>query len=662
MKYCFLLLVASALFYFVLAKDDQIDALFKLNKLKDLGLISEAEYKTTKNELIQSYLGLNTNQRRISSLSHNNTVTITPQVSWLLRQFVLGMPRSYDDTVPYTGDSFWHTKKYITKGAFSPFGDQLAFDDQIAIQERALTHAGLNLYDGGVWSIALALSGCSQYVDMYNRGVLYPSSTGANPQVDGLISIRANKPEYFYGPDQVPGPSLEKITLAGNMTQVSNSDPTCCGLCCEQVSTHEIPGSYYYRMIGPTYRMLDPLGGNYGWTWKAPPAGPNNDTSTKWNLAGIIHWNDWKPITGENVWGAILAPLQVMWIKNCTNITKFSTFKEAPGEVQLALSVVPALKALKSPLGSMYHCPKGTEMFPADPSEETNVSNENNFSAYASFKVFKYILDTFAQGSSDPVISSASTLLDDLIKGLDAWFGKYLLSTKPIDGEYVVYQGGHVTFDGVFLPQDGPQAFAVDCQTWGLTVVGQKVFDGAYGDGQAMKVWRATKSLAGYYVGGELAGVGYTVSVENGTTNNTGKNKIWSGEWSWGAVNLCRKLAKEYRAVGRDDFADELESDMKSMISLMSKPMVPCEDGTWCGGGLVQVDGSYLYANDRFFIPWGWYANPIGATSSTAWAVMNDYLYNPFELGGGPNSIWIDKVCNSTAPYSLHAARYFGWI
>jgi len=655
--------------------DAQIEALFKLNKLRDLGLVSDNEYTSTKEELLRTYLNLDKPIAHGTKAVRNGlfapyevyrgpgkmNVTMTPQVQWLLKQFNLGMPRSYDDVVPYTGVSFWHTAKYIEKGAFSPYGEELPFDSQIAIQERALTHSGLNLYDGGVWSIALCLAGVFEMVDVYNRGVLFPSSTGANPTVDGLISIRAIKEDYFYGKDKVNGPSLDKVTLPGNMTLVSLQDPTCCGDCCDQTSTHEIAGGYYYRMIGPTYRMFDPINGNYGWTWKAPPAGPNNDTSTKWNLAGIIHWNDWKPITGENVWGIILAPLQVMWIKNCTNITKFSTFKDAPGEVQLALSVVPALKALQTSLGSVYHCPKGTQMFPADPSEETNVSNENNFSSYASFKVFKYILDTFAEGSSDTVISAASKLLDSLVKGLEQWFSSKLLSAKQIDGEYVVYQGGHVTFDGTFLPQDGPQAFAVDCQTWGLTVVGQKLFDTAYGAGKAMEVWRATRRLAGYYINGEIAGVGYTVIATNDSVNNTGKNKIWSGEWSWGAVNMCRKLGREYLTAGRADLAAELAADEKSMIKYMQQPMTPCHDGTWCGGGLVQIDGSYLYANDRFFIPWGWYANPIGATSSTAWAVLNDYKYNPFEIGGGPNSTWVQLKCNGTAPYADHAARYFGW-
>merc|ERR1711988_445392 len=133
--------------------------------------------------------------------------------------------------------------------------------------------------------------------------------------------------------------------------------------------------------------------------------------------------------------------------------------------------------------------------------------------------------------------------------------------------------------------------FAVDCQTWGLTVLGQEFVDSTFGQGTAYNIWQTTKKLAGYYTpSGELGGVGYTVYEGNSSI----PNPIWSAEWSWGAVNMARKLAYEY-----------------------------------------QEAGSYVYANDRFFIPWGWYANPIGATCSTAWAVMQRMNFNPFVLGGG---------------------------
>ena len=43
---------------------------------------------------------------------------------------------------------------------------------------------------------------------------------------------------------------------------------------------------------------------------------------------------------------------------------------------------------------------------------------------------------------------------------------------------------------------------------------------------------------------------------------------------------------------------------------------------------------AYLYANKRFRIPFGWWANPVPSLASTAWSVMADKNFNPFILGG----------------------------
>ena len=51
----------------------------------------------------------------------------------------------------------------------------------------------------------------------------------------------------------------------------------------------------------------------------------------------------------------------------------------------------------------------------------------------------------------------------------------------------------------------------------------------------------------------------------------------------------------------------------------------------------TNVDGSvaYLYANERYFIPWGWWANPIASLASSAWVILIDNDFDPFVLGGG---------------------------
>jgi len=660
----------------VFAQDVHVDRLFKLEKLKDLGLLNEIEYSQRKQSILDDYLGVplssstpkyeyyrevvDTPSARNSSTNTtvwNMPIVWTPQVDWLVSIIDNGMPKSYSDVLPYAGGQlYWKSKNYVASGAQNYNGTRIPFDDMVAIQERALTHVGLNLYDAGVWSVALSVSGLSGLADMYHANVLYPSGTGANPQVGGLKSVRAWEPNpdpdhppdpFYYGRDKVKNTDLPKVKMPGNVTFIMMKEGCTCPSsgCCEQVGVPSIPGNYFYRMIGPTYLMYDPLDGKYGTKWRATPAGPNPDPAQYWNLAGAIHWNDWKPITGENVWGAILGPMQVLFLKNCSHIEKFATWATAPFEVQLAISILPAAQALQSPLGSMYHCPLGTKMYPPDDEEETNVSNENNFSAWASFQSLYIVLDNYYTGG-DPDLDAAKQTVGKLIKGLESWFATYLLPA-PINGKNVISQGGHVTFDGQYKFQEGAQAFAIDCQTWGLLVLGSKRFDAAYSSKgvTAYGIWQDAKTLGGYYINGKLAGVGYTVSETPGAETD-----IWSGEWTWGAIFMARKLAREYRAAGKTEWADSLEQDAQSMVSLLTTEVIPDKDGVWASGGLVQIDGSYLYANKRFFIPWGWYANPIGATSSTGWAVLNDFDFNPFVLGGGANTTFWQTQCAANPP------------
>lgn len=43
---------------------------------------------------------------------------------------------------------------------------------------------------------------------------------------------------------------------------------------------------------------------------------------------------------------------------------------------------------------------------------------------------------------------------------------------------------------------------------------------------------------------------------------------------------------------------------------------------------------AYYYANRRYRIPFGWYANRIDSLCSNAWAIMVANRFNPFALGG----------------------------
>jgi hypothetical protein len=58
---------------------------------------------------------------------------------------------------------------------------------------------------------------------------------------------------------------------------------------------------------------------------------------------------------------------------------------------------------------------------------------------------------------------------------------------------------------------------------------------------------------------------------------------------------------------------------------------------------------AYYYANKRYQIPFGWYANPIDSLCSTAWSLMIDNGFNPFMLGGSyTNTVTFSKGVMTT--------------
>ena len=575
----------------------------------------------------------------------NTSLPYPDNLQWCLSIFNRGwgLPTSYIDVLP-NGQVYWATKTYLEMGAFTDSGKRADLDSIIAIQERTLTRYGLNLYDAAVWEIALTLWGRHDVATVYERNVLYTSTTGPagrkNGNPGGIVNLRADSDDYQYGVTKQSGSALKTITYPGNIThftQGTDGEPSKTG-----VKTG--PGAMYYRIIGPNYQMIDPLNGHYGNSWKYP--WPNYDETTKWNTYGLIHFNDWKPITGENVWSSMLGPIQSLGLATNNNMSNttcgnpghvpnlactWEDYDHVPPAVQLGITVLPGLEALGSAMGSLYHCPWGSKIFPPDPSEGENVSNENNFSAYASLKLlYETLMNYTGCTSPDPLISYGCTTSKKLVDGLDKWFdNNQILSPRSQipGGLQVIPQGGHINGSGYFpVPIGSVAGLAVDCQTWGMTVLGKDRLDSKYGAKTSYNVWTTTKKYAGYYKGNVLAGVGYTDLTNLNTSQPVAQNDIWSAEWTFGAINMCQVLSGQYAASGDHETAADLLRDAQSMYNEVTK--------LW-PEGLRFPDGSYVYANRRFFIPWGWFSNPISATCSTAWSVLQDLNFDPFNYGGG---------------------------
>ncbi len=48
-----------------------------------------------------------------------------------------------------------------------------------------------------------------------------------------------------------------------------------------------------------------------------------------------------------------------------------------------------------------------------------------------------------------------------------------------------------------------------------------------------------------------------------------------------------------------------------------------------------QMNQPYLYADRRYLVPFGWYANPLPSTCATAWMVMLADRFDPLRPAGG---------------------------
>jgi len=195
----------------------------------------------------------------------------------------------------------------------------------------------------------------------------------------------------------------------------------------------------------------------------------------------------------------------------------------------------------------------------------------------------------------------------------------YLKGSFRSDLGYFSQGGIYSAQNGTWRPVTEP-FFAADCQTWTISVLGAKMIDSWFGDGATIKIWETTKQLAGYnynITSKEVDGIGFSED----------KGKIFSGEWTFGAINALRVAATYYQG----DTQNKLRDEADKMRNAIEKELTVTENIN--GKDCIAV----LYANLRYYIPFGWWSNPVMSMSSTGWAVAIDKNYNLLNLGGSYN-------------------------
>lgn len=323
--------------------------------------------------------------------------------------------------------------------------------------------------------------------------------------------------------------------------------------------------AFFFRMISDEWGQVDPLTGE------------------------IVGWMDWKPILGENAWAAFIGPLQVAYAKYKGHVPL-----NCP-EVELSLNMLPAIEAMQSPIGGIYHSTWG--VWGKNPHD---ISTENNASLYAGLVMLRQILED----NQDPNL--VIPIIDSLLKGIESFIQNY--AYDPINE--LILQGG--IYDPDSKSFQASQDFAVDVQTWGIAVIGVDKIDAWFGEQAAYRIWQKTKKLGGFYEGKTLLGVGYTDDP----------SAVFSVEWTLGAILLVNQLSDHYHFI---DLKDEAVSMREGVERLKEKVIIDAVETI-----------AYDYADRRYYIPFGWWANKIPSLTSTAWVLMIDRNFNPFILGGGP--------------------------
>ena len=555
------------------------------------------------------------------------------------------LPSSYYDTAAYWGayvcegssakcavTDTYNILNYELSPAPGPTGEKQV--------ERVNAHNGANIYDAATWQIAVVLGA-------EKNGLRVGSPTSAYALASGLSRYLQQSGLRSEG-NTAPG-SKRAVTVGKSFVY----NGTVIG---------DGKRAFAFRALAPEWLARDPLMGSpyasFITASNLPPLNPAYEV-------GRISWSDWKPIAGENAWAFLIGPLQAAHIHYVIGEKKpFVPFSELA--VQNALDILPTFATMQSPLGGVYYAPAGTiGNEGAGAVHPQQISVENNFSVYAGLRILRATLratlerDTALRGDEKTKITDALQLIEAMIdggqigenrqtKGLLSFFRNAAWQDRSF------VQGGLANDPGQsrdWVPTTGPKA--VDVQTWGISSLGTKRIDQWFGYGASFDAWQDVKAWGGYGVGKALWGVGYSDKDGNGIDQGGAyRQGVMSAEWTAGAINAVRNMISTYEAEALSSsrygaaqrYAASLRQDEAAMLKAISAlridrypsiafPGKPANYAT-----LISMKTKpYLYASRRHHIPFGWYANPLPSTASTAWMIMIADRFDPFGLGGAPN-------------------------
>ena len=500
--------------------------------------------------------------------------------------------------------------------------------------ERVDVHDGTSIYDAATWQVAVVLGDVRHHWLAASGQDAYALANGQNRLLSG----------GYRGKSEVRAATTPSAFLY-NGRRVT--DPL---------------AAFAFRMLSPTWLSPDPLMGTRYSSLITTSQLPADQPGYK---SGYVTWSDWKPITGENAWAFLIGPLQAAYLHFVPGERgRYVPFHELA--VQNALHILPTFAAMQSPLGAVYYAPFGTAANQGKvPINSHLVSVENNLSLYAGLRILEATLQ--AEWTNEEDLSHADrTVLQEALRIIAAMIDGGRAVPGPVTKGLLDFFQSHAWVDGEFVVSglaDDPRSAgawvptlepkAVDVNTWGIAALGARRLDQWFGFGAAFRAWQSVKQWGAHGVGAMLWGVGYSDQDGNGrSAAGTYRQGVLSAEWTAGAINAVRNMIRHYgslppgsagyaeaqillQSLNRDEHdmlegVQTLRVDRYALIDFPGKPPASVMP-------LTQDLQPYLYASRRHFIPFGWFANPLPSTCSSAWMIMVAERFDPLAYGGEAN-------------------------
>ncbi|MBC7659784.1 MAG: hypothetical protein H7249_08750 [Chitinophagaceae bacterium] len=504
--------------------------------------------------------------------------------------------------------------------------------------ERTMVKNGTNIYDAATWQIALALAKVKGGFDLTKYKVAPQNqddyvAKGYSQENEESFQMRGNTQLFTFN-------AINRIT--GDMLSPEYA--------------------YSYRMLSRKWLSVDSFAESAelkSYLSMDPSSAPlpnPQPMKTPYTL-GTMSWQDFKPITGENAWAFFIGPLQTAYLEGNGKVSAKSPV------VLNAIKILTSVGLLQSTtVGAVAYAPGGALGNKGEGVTTNTVSTENNVSLLSGLLFLEQILKNDGESNSIAyrnvyaMIHGGAVSLNGFKDGSSYNYNTpgilYFLKNYAYSSQTKIFEQGGVFDDAPdakhFVLAAGMPA-TVDVNTWTISVLGVPLIDSWLGEGASYKIWQEVKSFGGFCGDdGTIWGVGFSGKDGNGVVNNAGgkcthsKNGINSGEWTFGAMSAVKSLIVAYGSK-YPDLALDLASMTKGVQSLrtdrfnnFSGTSYP-KDTPKNYNAIIKIPEDrlgYMYASKRYAIPFGWYANPLPSMASTSWAVMLNYDFNPFALGG----------------------------